>query len=128
MKDVEPQEITSKATITMYKEFTWDRIKEKIDIAITFARIFLRFEHNKPEITNRLLSNLGVFLESWYGQVGDMADQRPSRSLDEQSHQHLTTTPTWRKILNNLGSNDDKTVATAAVPYLRIARFFPFSK
>jgi hypothetical protein len=74
MKDVKPHEIASMVTMQMHKEFTQNRIKEQINIAIRFARISLYYKYNKPKITNGLLSNLGSFLKSRYERVGDMAD------------------------------------------------------
>lgn len=105
MKDVEPHEIASKVAITMYKEFTRNGIKEQIDMAISFAQISIRYKHNKHEITNGLLSNLGVFLESRYERVGDMADLeeaiqvvRRAVVLTPKDHSDLVA------YLNNLGN------------------------
>jgi hypothetical protein len=77
MKVVEPYEMASVVAMvatTMYEEFTRNGIKEQIDAAISLAQASLLYKHDKPEITNSLLSNLGIFLESRYTRVGDMAD------------------------------------------------------
>src|SRR5580700_7246426 len=74
IRDDEPYEIASMVAIMMYEEFIQNGIKEQIDMAISFAQISLRYEHNNPEITNSLLSNLGVFLGSRYKRTGDMTD------------------------------------------------------
>ena len=103
IKDVEPHEIASMFAITMYEEFTRSRIKEQIDAAISFAQMSLCYEHT--EITNSLLSNLGVFLESRYERVGDMVDlekaiqvARRVVALTPEDHSDLAG------YLNNLGS------------------------
>jgi tetratricopeptide (TPR) repeat protein len=105
MKDIEPHKIASMFAITMYEEFTRNGIKEQIDTAISFAQISLRYEHNNPEITNSLLNNLGVFLESRYERVGDMADleeaiqvARRAVALTPGDHSDLAV------ILNSLGN------------------------
>ena len=74
MKYIEPYKIASMVAIKMYEEFTQNETEEQIDTAISFAQMSLLYEHNKPEITNSLLSNLGIFLESRYERTRDMAD------------------------------------------------------
>ncbi|KFZ23764.1 hypothetical protein V502_01755 [Pseudogymnoascus sp. VKM F-4520 (FW-2644)] len=74
LKDTEPHQIASLFAITMYEKFTRSGIKQQIDTAISFAQMSLHYEHNEPEVTNGLLSNLGVFLESRYERTGDIAD------------------------------------------------------
>jgi hypothetical protein len=46
IKDVKPHEIASMVAITIYKEFTRNRIKEQIDTAISFAQMSLCYKHN----------------------------------------------------------------------------------
>jgi tetratricopeptide (TPR) repeat protein len=105
MKDVEPYKIASMVATTMYKEFTQSGIKEQIDIAIGFAQISLRYEHNKSEITNGLLGNLGVFLGSRYKRTGDMADLEEAIQVDRRA---VASTPEdhsdLASCLNNLGN------------------------
>lgn len=105
MKDIEPYVIASKAALTIYKEFTRSGMKEQIDTAINLTHLSLRYEHNRPEITNGLLSNLGVFLESRYKLVGDMADLEKAIQVARQivtstskDHSDLAV------YLNNLGN------------------------
>src|SRR6266480_680171 len=105
MKDVEPHEIASMIAITMYEEFNRNGIKEQIDTAISFAQMSLRYEHNKPEITNGLLSNLGVFLESRYERMGDIADLKEAIQVTRRA---VASTPEDHSDLagrlNNLGN------------------------
>ena len=105
MKDVEPHEIASMIAITMYEEFTRNGIKEQIDTAISFAQMSLRYEHNKPEITNSLMSNLAVFLNCRYNRTGDMADLEEAIQIARRA---VTSTPEDHSdlaaVLNNLGN------------------------
>ena len=66
MKDAEPYEIAWKVLVTMYKQFTQSRNEEEIDMAVSFARMALFYDYNKPDITNRLLNYLGQCLGSRY--------------------------------------------------------------
>lgn len=84
MKDAKPHEIALTFSVMMYKEFTQNRIKERIDTAIQFARISLRYKRNEPEITNRLLNNLGVFLVERYERAGDIADLEEAIQVTQQ--------------------------------------------
>ncbi|KAH8777267.1 hypothetical protein BGZ57DRAFT_761652 [Hyaloscypha finlandica] len=73
-RDNEPYKIASIVANIIYKKFIRNGIKEQINIAISFAHISLYYKYNNPEITNRLLSNLGVFLGSRYKRTGDIND------------------------------------------------------
>ncbi|RFU25267.1 hypothetical protein B7463_g11074, partial [Scytalidium lignicola] len=103
MKDAEPYQIAAVAAMEMCKQFTRNGAKRDIDMAIIFAQMSLRYEHNTPEITNGLLSNLGIILESRYEQLGDMADlekaiqiSRQAIALASKTHSDLVM------LLNNL--------------------------
>ena len=105
MRDEEPYEIASMVAIMMYEKFIRYGIKEQIDMAISFAQISLRYEHNRPEITNRLLGNLGTFLGSRYERTGDMADLEEAIQITRQA---VASTPKDHSnlvsYLSNLGS------------------------
>ncbi|KAH8776013.1 CHAT domain-containing protein [Hyaloscypha sp. PMI_1271] len=106
MKDAEPYEIAWKVSVTMYKQFTQSGNKEEIDMAVSFARMALFYDYNKPDITNRLLNYLGQCLGSRYEQTGDMADlemaiqvARKAVILTPEDHFELADR------LNNLGNS-----------------------
>ena len=75
-------------------------MKEQIDKAISFAQISLRYEHNKPEITNSLLSNLGVFLGSRYKRIGDMTDLEEAIQVARRA---IASTPEDHSDLASIG-------------------------
>ena len=103
--DDEPYEIASTVASMMYEEFKRNGIKEQIDMAISFAQISLRYEHHKPEITNRLLSNLGALLGSRYERTRDMTDLEEAIQIARQA---VASTPEDHSDLagplNNLGN------------------------
>jgi len=103
--DDEPYEIASTVASMMYEEFKRNGIKEQIDMAISFAQISLRYEHHKPEITNRLLSNLGALLGSRYERTREIIDLEEAIQVARQA---VASTPedhsNLASYLNNLGN------------------------
>jgi tetratricopeptide (TPR) repeat protein len=112
--DEEAYEIASMVAIMMYEEFIRNGIEEQIDMAISFAQISLRYEHNEPEITNRLLSNLGTFLGSRYKRTGDMTDleeaiQVARRAVALTPEDHSDLAEYLNNLANRLGSRYERT-------------------